>query len=173
MLVNISAQFPKEIEAAANADQRATFRRSLENRLRGRMNALRDEAAQTTIYQALADKFRVEQSSGQEEIGFALVNDSPGAPYLEALGGTRPHLIVQRPHVVPLDALLAWSGGDMRVAKIAQARIAVRGVTIHHPGTKPDAPVISAVNEAEQSLIDAATDAIDKWADKLGAEVVA
>lgn len=166
MLVNISAEFPKEIEAAAGTDIRATFRAAIENRLRGRMDTLVDHIKHDAHYQSIAPDYRVEQASAAEEIAFAVVNDNPNAQYL--IGGTSPHIIQQRPHVVPLDALLKWAGGDRRAAQIAQARIAVRGVTIHHPGNKPDEPVLADIAGAEPDLVEAAAAAADTWAANFG-----
>jgi hypothetical protein len=170
MLVAISAEFPKEIEAAAKADLRATFRKSLENRLRPRMEALVDRIKHDAHYQSIAPFYELEQKSTADEVAFAVINTNPHSQYL--IGGTAPHVIQQRPHMVPLSALMAWSGGDKRVAQIAQARIAQRGVTIHHPGTKKDEPVLADIAIADQPLLVAAQGAIDAWANKLGAEVI-
>jgi hypothetical protein len=169
MLVNISAEFPTDIEQAARSDMRATFRDAIENRLRPRMDALVTKLKADAKYQKIADKYRVEQKSVEGEIAFAIVNDNPHSQYL--IGGSRPHIIQQRPHVVPLAALMAWSGGDKRLAQLAQARIAQRGVTIHHPGIKPDEPVLRDIDDAEAGIVDGASSAVDAWVARFGVDM--
>lgn len=170
MLANVDIKFPKELKEAMHGsnNSRVTFRRTMENRLRPPMNALVNKLKHVTIYPAIADDFALEEETTEVSVAFAAVNRNPAAQYLEAPEGTRPHLIVQRPHVVPLQALLAWSGGNVGLAKLAQARIARRGVTIHHPGTRPDRPVHEEMEAAVPGLVSAAMDGAERWASSYG-----
>lgn len=141
MLVNIEAQFPKEIDAAANVDARATFRRVMENRLRPRMESLVQRIKAGAKYQKIAPAYELEQKSTPDTIAFAVINTNVHSRFL--IGGSRPHLI---PHAFG------------------------RPGAVKHPGIKPDEPVLNAVEGAEPALLDAAADAGDRWARSFGVE---
>lgn len=167
-MISITIQIPDDARAARGVDTRTTFRRSMENRMRPRMNALRDRVRQVSRYEAIAKDFAVVQRTTENTITFALVNNNPKSRYLLASEGTQPHTITQRPHMVPLGQLVKWSGGDMWLARVAQAAIARRGVVIPHPGTEPDTAVFYEIDMAERGLLDAAVDGADAWARRFG-----
>lgn len=141
MLVNIDVEFPKEIEAAANVDMRATFRKTMENRLRPRMDALVDTIKSIAHYQKIAGAYELEQKSTPDSVAFAAVNVNKNSRFL--IGGSRPHMI---------------------------PRAFGRPGAVQHPGVAADQPVLDAVASAEGDLLAASADGADKWANTMGTE---
>ena len=186
MLTSVEVVRPDEM-VKTGVDPVRTFRRSVENRLRPRMNRLRDTVKSVAKYQALSPYFIVEQRSDGDSVTFALENTHPAAVFLLAEEGTKPHIIVQRPHLIPRGQLITWlekggspnyGGGDDEynmssvgeVAARVQMILNARPIVIPHPGTEPDVPVINAIAAAEPGILDSAYSAIDYWADRFGVE---
>ncbi len=173
--MSIQAEMPQEILDAKTVDTRYTFRRTVENRMRPRFNALREEVRQTTIYPAIAQYWKVEQYTGTEDVYFDLINTHRASVYLEAPEGTKPHVIEQEPHVIPFGKLKEWQPyvRDVELRRIQFfLHKKVDKIVINHPGTQPDEPVLAAIEDASSNISLAVDDAISVWMDRFGAKVV-
>ena len=179
MLTSVEVERP-DILVDVGVDRLRTFRRSVENRLRPRFNRLRDTVKRVARYKELSPYYIVEQRSTADTTTFALENTHPASVYLLAEEGTKEHIIIQRPLLIPRGQLETWlaKGGSWGIvpgdipgtAASVQAVLSQRQIVINHPGTEPDVPVLNAIEAAEPDILDAAYNAIDYWAERFGVE---
>jgi hypothetical protein len=169
VLTNITIEYPDYL-APTPVDVRGTFRKTLENRARPRMERAVARLQGEARYQKIADRFRLEQASTSDLISFAIVNDHRAARYL--IGGVEP--FQAGPRNVPIAALKAWAqarGLPESVAYAVQAKIAKEG--FRHPGIQPDAPAQRILEDIADDLLASISDGIEVWAARYGAEEAA
>jgi hypothetical protein len=159
MSIHIFADWVGAIPDASRygPDSREDFRRAMEHRLRPRLNAMRDRLADATVHQAIAPGFFVMARTGGQFVTFVLGNRNPASPFLLSRSGVKPHVITQRPHIIPLPRLIDYYGSRW-LAGVVQAAVARRGVVIQHPGIRPD-PTFWEVYDQEIARMEGEVDA--------------
>jgi hypothetical protein len=132
------------------------------------MNAVRDQLKRLTLYK-VGDDFYVRQRTVGEVVSFEIGNSNPNYRFLGE--GSAPHTIEQRPHMIPLDKLVAFYD-NLWLARVVQQAVARRGVVIEHPGIEPDYGVIARVQDLQLELERVVMEASHYWAQHYGQEVV-
>lgn len=171
------AEFPYGLQVKPGVDVRSTFRRSMENVLRWRMNQLRDAMDAATKWPSLKGSFRVHAMSGSDFYMIYIATDRPEASYLLAREGVGPHMIFQGPHFAPRAKLVDWaeSRGMQPAwlwAYITNLYHSTEPWLIPHPGIAPDRYLWNTVDRSRDSIDAAMRVAVFRWAERYGAEEI-